>query len=146
MNNWTKGNEPNQDGIYWVTINKNGESMMYDSPVRYVLEKWKLLSLDWEIPKEDIIAYSKIIKPRSFNAIGNGIGFYIRTICTNNGEVSITEYGKGLQLASWCMIGYSSIEKAVTAAKRLKKIDIDANYLKEKYEIIDGHGKIIKEI
>ncbi len=44
------------------------------------------------------------------------------------------------------MMGYSEPEKAVAAAKRLRKIDIQDGLKREKYEIIDGEGNFVKEL
>ena len=42
MTEWTKGNKPYQQGLYWVTVNKAGKIKIYDEPMLYKDGTWKL--------------------------------------------------------------------------------------------------------
>lgn len=42
MTEWTKGNKPYSQGLYWVTVNEAGKIKMYDEPMCYKDGIWQL--------------------------------------------------------------------------------------------------------
>lgn len=144
MSEWIDGNIPeNTNLLYWITVKNTIKNETYNYPCRYYTDKecW----VDFEgvkISSYDVVAYYPIIKPKQYSTIGTGVGYYIRTIF----DKKETIYGRGLQLVSYGYKGYGSIDKAIIAARRMRKIDIDEGCLKDKYDILDGNGKLVKSL
>lgn len=141
MSQWIDANIPDDtDAYYWITVIKN---ITLSQPFQYNKETDNWISFSGEIwSKDAVISYYKIPKPKQRATVGNGMGFYIKTYYYNDEFI----YGKGLQPANWCMKGYETVEKAITAIKRLKKLDIADGYKRDKYEVIDGTGNFVKEV
>jgi len=140
MTEWEKGNKPHCSGLYWVTVNEAENIKMYDDPMRYEDGKWTLNGGAYFA--ENIIAFMHCNKPKEpYNEkhIGYSDQYYIRVKC--NG---ITHYlSKGLQSVKWSKIGYATKEKAIAAAKRLRKIEPEYGYQNQKTEItvVNGNGE-----
>lgn len=142
---WIEGNVPkcNCTELYWISTKIGTTIETYYMPVRYSdkLKGWFDLNGN-QLSSNMIVAYAPIHKPRSYTEIGNGLGYYIKTI--SNGKESI--YGLRLQPANWIRQGYDSESKAKIAAKRLIKLDEKEKHVREIYQIIDGKGQIINTI
>ena len=145
MAQWIDGNIPDdKDAYYWITVNNGNATDVLPQPFQYnnEIEAWISFNGEkWSI--HAVVAYHRISKPKKRATVGNGVGYYIRTYYQNGKEMI---YGKGLQPANWCMTGYSDSEKAKTAARRLKKLDISDGTERDKYEIIDGESNLINEL
>lgn len=77
--------------------------------------------------------------PNSYSIIGTGYGYYIRTYDMNNEVI----YGLGLKLANWVGLGYETKDRAIAAVKRLRKLDLDENFERDRYEVVDGKGVVL---
>lgn len=142
---WIEGNVPkcNWTELYWISIKIGTTIETYYMPVRYSdkLKGWFDLNGN-QLSSNMIVAYTPIHKPRPYTEIGNGLGYYIKTI--SNGKESI--YGLRLQAANWIRQGYNSESSARLAAKRLIKLDKKEKRKRDIYQIIDGKGQIINTI
>ena len=144
MNEWNKGNQPPFSGLYWVTVNEAENTKMYDVPMQYdnVTRSWKLGNANY--CTANIQAYVSCNKPKeAYNEahIGFPSHYYIRLKC--NGS---TRYlSKGLQSVKWSKAGYETKEKAIAAAKRLRKKEPEYGYAGQKTEIaiVNGNGEIV---
>ncbi len=141
MSDWIKGNRPSYTGLYWVTVDEGGSIKMYDEPMMYEgNDKWMLGGNRYYT--SNIIAYMTCNKPKeAYNDahIGFPEQYYIKITC--NG---ITRYlSKGLQSVKWSKEGYATKDKAITAARRLKKIEPEYGYQNQKTEItvVNGNGE-----
>lgn len=147
MDKWIEGNTPKENGWYWVTA-KNGCGK--GTPFYVVLSPLKFENGNWIIGTGghfyagNVVAYSPINMPEVYQKFGDPGKYYIRVIQENN-RVSI--YSKGLHSVGVSTIGYDTPQKAYTALKRLKVIDLEEtlgeseNYT---YEVINGEGNIVE--
>ncbi len=142
MYNWINGNVPdNKELFYWVTVKNLTTNVTYPVPCKYSEQDGCWVSFDGEhLSSHSVVAYYQILKPKSYTTIGSGCGYYIRVDVGNTNE---TIYGLGLQLASWAGKGYSTKEKAVTATKRLKKLDIEEGLERNSYEVLNGNSEVV---
>lgn len=135
---WVKENTPEKDGeVCWIAVNTGDKVETYSEPCKYNSDKKCWVGYDGkEIPKNDVVAYYRVVKPKPCTTIGHGTGFYIKTIC--NGQETI--YGFGLQPAEWVGVGYKTLDRAKSAARRLAKLDREEGYSRSLYEVVDGNG------
>jgi len=141
MSKWIDGSIPTEkDTYYWLTIKNGGVKYSYPAPCKYSDEYECWLDANGKlVPTICVVAYYPIKQPKSYQTIGTGSGFYIRTFHNNNEFI----YGRDLQYISWANRGYDSQKDARVAAKRLKKLDETNGYAREKYEVIDGQGNSV---
>ena len=140
MAEWTKGNKPYSQGLYWVTVNEAGEIKMYDEPMRYKDGIWQLNGNNYYT--DNIIAHipcNKPLEPYNELHIGYPDQYYIRV--KNNGIISYLS--KGLHSVKWSKIGYSTKEKAVAAMKRYIKSEIEQGYEVGECAVVNGNSKEI---
>lgn len=141
MNNWIKGNIPNEiDKLYWITIKHLSSNVTHPFPCMY--NKDDDFWVDFQgsyISTHTVVAYLPLITPKSYSIIGSGFGYYIRAISSDSESV----YGFGLQFANWGGRGYSTKEKAISATKRLIKLDKENNYVRDIYEVVNGQGEVV---
>ena len=137
MTDWTKGNIPYAQGLYWVTVDEAGKIKMYDDPMRYKDGVWQLNGHNYMA--DNIIAHTRCNKPsEAYNElhIGYPDHYYIRV--KNNG---ITSYlAKGFQSVKWSKIGYNTKEKAIAAMKRYKKSEAEQGYRESELAVVNGNG------
>ena len=138
MTEWTKGNKPYSQGLYWVTVNEAGKIKMYDDPMLYKDGTWELNGHKYYA--DNIIAHVPCNKPSEpYNElhIGYPNNYYIRV--KNNG---ITRYlAKGFQSVKWSKIGYVTKDKAVAAMKRYIKSEIEQGYKASECTVVNGNGE-----
>lgn len=139
---WTDGNIPKGKSIfYWLTIKSTMTNEVYPVPCKFLEKDGCWISFNGErISSYSVVAYCPILKPKPYNTIGSGVGYYIRTDVDSPNEAI---YGFGLQPANWVMKGYSTKEKAISAAKRLRKLDIRDERERSNYQVINGAGEVI---
>lgn len=138
MTEWTKGNKPYSQGLYWVTVNEAGKIKMYDDPMRYKDGIWQLDGKNYYA--DNIIAHTPFNKPSEpYNELHIGFpdNYYIRV--TRNGVISYLS--KGFQSVKWSKIGYATKEKAVAAMKRYVKSEIEQGYKESECVIVNGNGE-----
>ena len=142
MDNWVGGNVPKKkDACYWLTVNAGEKNITHDLPSKYLEENGSWIDFDGkQINVDSVIAYSEIVKPKPSTTIGNG--YYIKAV--RDGEEGI--YSLGLQSVKWSNIGYTTEQKAISAAKRMKKLDAEDGFQNCMYEIIDGEGNSLRHI
>ena len=139
-NNWTKGNTPEKSGWYWLTVLEEGKEIFHHRPERFEVNEnnagWE--SAEMEANKDKILAHMYISMPTySYKRIGNGYFIAVK----RDEKDDVMYYAKGLQSHSWSSIGYSDIDKAVAALKRLRKVDqkeYPEYFPKWKYWIVNG--------
>ncbi len=51
-----------------------------------------------------------------------------------------------MQPANWVMKGYATKEKAIAATKRLGKLNLEEDDLRDTYEVLDGDGMAVWSI
>lgn len=142
MYNWTNGNVPdNKELFYWVTVKKLTINVTHPVPCKYSEQDGCWISFCGErLSSHSVVAYSQILKPKSYTTIGLECEYYIRTDGGNPNEIV---YGFGLKFANWVGKGYSTKEKAVAATKRLKKLDIKEGLERNGYEVLNGNGEVV---
>ena len=140
---WINGNKPQDiDMYYWITIKGLTSNETYSIPCKYDNEMDCWIDVDNnKISIHTVVAYYPIIKPKSYTTLGTGCGYYIRAKYKN--EEKDTIYGFGLQPANWAGRGYNTVDKAKLAAKRLKKIDENDGYERERYEVLNSESEVI---
>lgn len=130
---WIKDNAPKEDGFFWVTIG----GITWESPCQYsTLCKHWFDRFGDIIENEKIDAYLKIDKPKSFNTIGTGFGYYIMVDRSDY----ISFYGKGLNTNA--SIGYETLDRAKSACRRLMNIEKDDG-CEYYYKIVDGEKNVV---
>ena len=141
MSDWTDGNVPkDKELFYWITIQEeNNKKITHPFPCLYSAdtENWK--DFCGNTINKDVIAYSVIKQPLSYTKIGFGVGYYIKTVYDGDEQI----YGHGLQPVNWSGQGYGTLEKAKTALRRLRKLDIQEGYTRELYEVINCDGETV---
>lgn len=141
MSQWIKRSIPDDtEKIYWIIMNSGNKSIVYPLPCRYSVEHecW----IDFEgltLFDYSVIAHYPIFMPKHYLTIGSGIGYYIKTARENEENF----YGFGCQFANWVMHGYPTEQKAIIAAKRMKKLDDKQGYGRDLYEIVNGEGESV---
>lgn len=143
MNSWIKGNIPSNCKLYyWVTL-KDGNGETYCCPCKYYeLEKqWK--SVEGVVFDSDqIVAYNPIYPPVSYTKIGNG--YFIR-ILDNQDEYRF--YARNAQPIIFSNVGYSTLDRAKTAIRRMRRVDKERDhYCYKRYDIVDGNGNVVWEL
>lgn len=143
MVKWINGNTPeNTDMYYWITTKSEAKTSTYPVPCKYdkTRKYWVDMGSDICIDADNVVAYCPILKPKPYSTIGTGYGYYIRTIFQNNEII----YGRGCEFANWGATGYSTIDKAIMALKRMRRTDINREqYERDSYEVLDGNGEIV---
>ena len=123
MFEWEKGNRPQNEGLFWVTVNEAGSIKMYDEPMQYKGNGIWLLN-GGNYYSSNIIAFMRCNKPSepySEMRIGYPDQYYLRV--TRRDGMSFLS--KGFQPVSWSKIGYTTKEKAYAALRRYKKSEMD---------------------
>lgn len=138
MTEWTKGNKPYSQGLYWVTVNEAGKIKMYDEPMLYKDGTWELNGHKYYA--DNIIAHVRCNKPSEpYNELHIGFPDYYYIRVKNNG---ITSYlAKGFQSVKWSKAGYATKEKAVAAMKRYVKSEIEQGYKESECAVVNGNGE-----
>lgn len=115
--------------------------MTYEFPCMFSETDNYWISFDRAIILIDaVVAYYPIQRPKGYNTIGYGNGFYIRTDAGNKNE---SIYGFRLEPICWSNIGYKTKELAIAAMKRLKKLDEKDGLVRQKYEVINSEKESI---
>ncbi len=141
MSQWIDGSTPeDQDIFYWLTV-KNGDSMRtYPMPCKYDAERGCWIDAENNgLPAQTVAAHYPICMPKAYSTIGSGCGFYIRTLYDDVEMV----YGFRCQFASWVGYGYGTREKAVAAARRMRRVDRKENEERDKYEVLNSDGRVV---
>ena len=143
MNSWIKGNIPSNCKLYyWVTL-KDGNGETYCCPCKYyeLGKQWK--SVEGVVFDSDqIVAYNPIYPPVSYTKIGNG--YFIR-ILDNQDEYRF--YARNAQPIIFSNIGYSTLDRAKTAIRRMRRVDKERDhYCYKRYDIVDGNGNVVWEL
>ena len=142
MTDWTKGNKPYSNGLYWVTVNEGGTIKMYDDPMYYDRDSNSWFLNNKKYFADNIIAHlrsNKPAEPYNENHIGFPDQYYLKIIRGN----SISYLAKGYQSVSWSKIGYATREKALAAAKRYKKSELEMGSADFDVIIINGNGETV---
>ncbi len=144
MSEWIKGNTPPFPGLYWVTVNVDGDIKMYDEPFNYMGHgEWKWNGKNYYA--SNIIACMECNKPKEpYNEkhIGYPEQYYIRIKTDRRG---ISYYAKGFRSVGWSKIGYSTKERAIAALKRYRREQQKMGYEEEEYAVVNGNGEEIFE-
>ena len=138
MTEWTKGNKPYSQGLYWVTVNEDGKIKMYNEPMYYKNGIWQLDNKNYYA--NNIIAHTPCNKPSEpYNELHIGYPDYYYIRVKSNG---ITLYlAKGFQSVKWSKIGYATKEKAIAAMKRYIKSRIEQGHKASEYAVVNGNGE-----
>ena len=148
MQTWIEGNSPDQEGTYWVTVKNGGgkaePNRVYYQPLYYIKGQWKE-PMGAVYYKENVVAYMicPVPQPYNPNKIGDAESFYIK-VTRPKGIISY--YSKQLHSINWSTIGYSTVEKATAAMKRLQKLELQETPNESVnciYEVVNGNGEVI---
>lgn len=141
MNKWIDGNTPDgQCVFYWLTVQEGDSTDTYPVPCKYDMEMGCWIDVENNcLPAQTVTAHYPIRKPKAYTTIGSGYGFYIRTFYKDHETV----YGYGCQPANWAGSGYRTKERAVKAAKRMRRVDRTENYERDKYEVLNCDGEVV---
>jgi hypothetical protein len=142
MTDWVNGNVPeDKNKYYWLTLQICNKKSTHETPCRYWKEQNIWVDFEQtEIDCDCVIAYCPIVVPRDYAMIGNGLGYYIRTV--HQGKECI--YGMRLCSANLGGDGYKTIDKAKIGLRNMRKQDINVdNYERDSYEVVDGYGNIV---
>lgn len=143
MKKWIEGNTPEStDMYYWITTKSETKTSTYPVPCKYDETKkyWVDMEKSTYLDADTVVAYRPIMKPKPYSTIGTGYGYYIRTKYKNHETI----YGRGCEYANWGATGYSTIDKAIAALKRMRRTDINQEqYERDSYEVLDGNGEVV---
>lgn len=146
-NKWIKGNKPTNEGIYWISYNHGGKTSVLLSKFDSIDNKWHLFDRQYAVIEDQyILAYTNIEIPLCYNPDKIGIsGQYYVKVLDEYGNISY--YSKQWAFIEWSKIGYSTAEKAYSAATRARKLDLQANPTEMKnYYVVDAYNNIIKVV
>lgn len=148
MSDWIKGNEPTKSGYYWITSSVWGKLSVVlaayceDKEWRLVGDKSCGIRFGGSLYSPGIVAYQPLEEPEPYSPdrIGYPDDYYIKIVEKNG---SAHYYSKGFLSVSQTKIGYSTIDNAIRAAKRERKLNMQEYPLEpHNYYIVDGNNKL----